>query len=120
MLFKKFPHHNDLEYPTMQDLFVSPEKVDACPFDLDPAQWQSISLEMKRILVACLNRNPSERPSCFEIAATLNLPILPESIGDVIFEEMQMRRANFERSSHEAEVCAKVLEMPKACPEVPL
>jgi len=83
--------------------------LDICPFELDESLWQSTSYEMRRILIACLNSNPAQRPSCLDIVSGFSLPLIPESIGDIIFEEMQVRKSAYEQILHEKRYCANLV-----------
>ena len=119
MLFKKFPHQNGNDYPLTQDLVLNPEKLWICPFDLEYDQWNRLTYETRLLLVSCLNQNPVLRPSSQDILSNFTLPVLPEWIGDVIMEEMQLRRSKYEQSINEPQNWAQLLWQPQPCIEVP-
>lgn len=114
MLFKRFPNYNEESYPTTKDLFLKPETLDLCPFDIDETKWKALSQEIRRILVACLNKDPAQRPYCQELIQCFFLPPLNEDIGELVFEEMQERRTKYEQSQHEKAIQEKFAQ-PAPC-----
>jgi serine/threonine protein kinase len=60
-----------------------------------------LSPEIRRIVVACLNKDPDQRPQSSELIASFFLPPLNESIEGLVFDEMQTRRAKYEEMQHE-------------------
>mmetsp|Transcript_14542 Transcript_14542/g.14499 ORF Transcript_14542/g.14499 Transcript_14542/m.14499 type:complete len:151 (+) Transcript_14542:252-704(+) len=111
MLFKRFPVYvEDMEYPETVNLFNENETLEACPFDCDIDIWKGLSIPTKRILLSLLNEDPSERPYINQFIEFFRLPILDESITEVIFDEMQARRTKYEEDSYE-----KKFIQPAAC-----
>jgi serine/threonine protein kinase len=101
MLFKRFPAYQDKEYPHTMQLFEKPEIVEECPFDIDESRWRQLSQEIRKILVACLNRDPEQRPQSIDLINNFELPPHADSIEDLVFEEMQHRRSKYEQIQHE-------------------
>lgn len=98
---------------------MNPEKLCMCPFDLEADQWNRLTYETRLLLVSCLNVNPVQRPSSQDILSNFNLPMLPDSIGDVIMEEMQLRRVKYQQITTEATSCVQLVNQPVPCAEVP-
>ena len=97
MLFKRFPIlAEDEVYPDTLDLFKENELLETCPFDCDKGIWKGLSLEMKRILLSLLNKDPDQRPYIHQLVEYFHLPIFNESIEELIFDEMQKRRTKYE------------------------
>jgi len=115
MLFKRFPVYKDQEYPSTKDLFMTPEIVNQCPFDWDEYRWTELSPEIRRIVVACLNKDPDQRPQSSELIASFFLPPLNESIEGLVFDEMQTRRAKYEEMQHEKAIGEKNFIQPAVC-----
>ncbi|CAI2370828.1 unnamed protein product [Moneuplotes crassus] len=121
MLFKRFPVYvEDIEYPETVNLFNENETLEACPFDCDIDIWKGLSIPTKRILLSLLNEDPSERPYINQFIEFFRLPILDESITEVIFDEMQARRTKYEEDSYEKKfiqpaACSKNLITHKNC-----
>lgn len=101
MLFKRFPVYQWNSYPGTKDLLESSDLSQICYFDCDKASWERLSPEMQKLIIACLNRDPEDRPSMSEIVNYFYLPSLDEFIEDRLFENMQSRRAKFEQLSHD-------------------
>lgn len=116
MLFKRFPIHLEEEaYPATLDLFKEDESLDSCPFDCDKEIWKNLSIQMKRILLSLLNKDPDQRPYIHQLVEYFHLPIFNESIEELIFDEMQKRRTKYEEDSYEKQfiqpaVCSKNLK----------
>jgi len=109
MLFKRFPVYENNHYPSTKDLLDNPELWKSCPFDSDKSRWAQLSTEIQRIIIACLNVNPIDRPSLSELVSYFYLPALNESVDDRVFEEMQSRRAKYEREQHEKQILEKII-----------
>jgi serine/threonine protein kinase len=118
MLFKRFPVYEDVPYPATKDLLDYPEICQTCPFDCDKTRWAQVSPEIQRILIACLNKDPVDRPSTSELISHFYLPALDETVDERVFEEMQNRRAKYEQSQHESELQQRAFVQPEA-PEEP-
>lgn len=112
MLFKRFPVYLPTDYPETKDLFLKPETLDSPPFDCDKSQWDKLSLEMRRILVALLNKEHTQRPYSQELIENFFLPPLPEDIGELVFDEMQDRRSKYEQSRQEKAIQEKQFLQP--------
>lgn len=102
MLFKKFPLYKDeIEYPWTINLFQSNEVLDNCPFDCEQGIWEKLTPEIKRIIIALLNKDPDQRPTCEELVQYFGLPIFNESIEDILYQEMEARRSKYEQECFE-------------------
>lgn len=115
MLFKKFPVYEEGDYPETRDLFTKPEILDTCPFDCDKSRWASLSTEVRRILVACLNKDPDQRPYSHELVESFLLPPQKESIEELVFEEMQTRKGKYEQMKHEKDMKEQNFVIPAPC-----
>lgn len=116
MLFKRFPVYEDVQYPQTKDLFVTPELLDKCPFDWGNDAWTRLSPEIRRIVLACLNKDPAQRPYSNELIESFLLPPLNESIEELVFEEMQGRRIKYEQEKNDNAVREQQFVQPVACP----
>lgn len=112
MLFKRFPVHETGPYPATKDLLENPSLWKTCPFDCGADQWESLSTEIKCILIACLNRDSKERPTSSELISHFYLPTFDENIDEDVFSEMQTRRAKYEQDRHEKQLQQKEFAQP--------
>lgn len=116
MLFKRFPVYEEAEYPQTKDLLMNPEILDKCPFDCGIDAWMKLSPEIRSIILACLNKDPAQRPNSGELIEFFPLPPLNESIDELVFEEMQTRRAKYEQDQNEDAVKEQRFIEPVVCP----
>lgn len=114
MLFKKFPVYKDCAYPATKDLFDSLDTSEDSPFNCDLSKWQQISAEMRRVLIACLHKDPTQRPSSFELCQSYLLPDCSDAIN-LVFDDMQNRKVIYEHKTLEKQApsCAKVDAKPE-------
>lgn len=101
MLFKRFPKLESTEYPTTKDLLEDSEICKWCPFDCDKLRWSKLSSQIQRIVLACLNADPEDRPTSNELLTYFYLPELEKGVDDRVFEEMEDRHAQYEQFEHE-------------------
>ena len=116
MLFKRFPVYEDVQYPDTKDLFLTPEIINNCPFDCGSDAWARLSPEIRRIVLACLHKDPAQRPYSNELIESFLLPPLNESIEELVFEEMQTRRSKYEQAKNETAVREQQFVQPVAYP----
>jgi serine/threonine protein kinase len=120
MLFKRFPVYEGASYPATMDLFNNPETLDSPPFDCEKSRWTSLSPEIRRIMVACLNQDPNQRPNSQQLVENFFLPPQNQSIEEMVFEEMQERRSKYEQSRHEKAIIEQKFIQPVQCEENPV
>lgn len=58
-------------------------------------------MEIRRIVVTLLNKDPAQRPYSQELIQNFFLPPPNGDIGELVFDEMQERRSKYEETRYE-------------------
>ena len=70
-------------------------------------------------MVALLNKDPDQRPDCNQLVQYFELPNFNESIDDLIYQEMEIRKAKYEQDCYEKRLNEQQFVQPaNPCPKL--